>query len=190
MSGSPRSRTAQSKRPSVNACSASSPVPTAVISMSVPPTSSAMLIRWFSSSSTTSSDLTLRSTKPRMFDSESTIVSRVTGFLRCAMAPILLFLGSSSTTETICTGICRVAGSCFSLSSSARPCIPGSWISSVIASGLKRWASASAVSPRVATTPLKPFSRAMSRRILAKLVSSSTIRITLSPGSIESRSSS
>ena len=46
------------------------------------------------------------------------------------------------------------------------------------------------VSPRRATTPLKPVSRAISSRMRAKARSSSTIRNTRSPGWIASRSSS
>ena len=50
-------------------------------------------------------------------------------------------------------------------------------------------ASASARSPRWATIPLKPRSRARSSRICAKAGSSSTIRRTRSPGSMALRSS-
>ncbi len=62
-------------------------------------------------------------------------------------------------------------------------------MSSVRASGLYSRASARAVAPSEVTSPLKPFSRAASRRKRAKPVSFSTISKTRSPGRILSRSS-
>ena len=82
----------------------------------------------------------------------------------------------------ICTGMCRVAGSCLSRSSTVQPCMSGRKRSSVIASGWYSRASASASAPRVATSPLKPAARARSSRMRAKCGSSSTISSTRSPG--------
>ena len=66
MSGSSRSSTMQSKCSRPSASSASAPVATATVLTSPLPTSSMMLWRWTSSSSTTSSFFTRRSTNSRM----------------------------------------------------------------------------------------------------------------------------
>ena len=97
--------------------------------------------------------------------------------------------GSSPTPETMCTGMWRVAGCRLSRSSTVQPSMPGRLMSSTIASGRNSRASASPVSPRSATMPLKPCSRAIASTVRAKSASSSTISTTRSPGSIASRSS-
>ena len=62
----------------------------------------------------------------------------------------------SSTPETMCTGMWRVPGCRLSRSSTVQPSRTGSVMSSTIASGRNSRASARPVSPRSATSPLKP----------------------------------
>src|SRR5439155_520711 len=71
-----------------------------------------------------------------------------------------------------------------------QPSTTGSWMSRVMAAGCSSFARASPVSPRVATTALKPFSRAIPTRIRANFTSSSMIKRMQSPSRRRSRSSS
>ena len=97
---------------------------------------------------------------------------------RAQASPRLLF----SSPEIMCTGMCRVAGSCFSRSRIVHPAISGKPISSVIAPGLNSRASEIALLPRSATRAFSPWSCARSTRMRAKVMSSSTISSTASPG--------
>ena len=73
--------------------------------------------------------------------------------------------GRCSAPVTMCTGMWRVSGWCLRWSSTAQPSIPGSCMSRTIASGLYSCASARPTSPRSATMPLKPRSRAISSTV-------------------------
>ena len=64
-------------------------------------------------------------------------------------------------------GCAASRGACFSRSSTVQPSITGSSMSSMIASGWYSCASARPVSPRSATSPLKPRSRATSSTVRA-----------------------
>ena len=85
--------------------------------------------------------------------------------------------------------MCLVFASCFRRSRMVQPSRSGKRMSRVMAAGLNLYARASAACPVVATRPLNPFSRARSKRIFAKLTSSSTINTDRSPSSIALRSS-
>src|SRR6266545_3101343 len=85
--------------------------------------------------------------------------------------------------------MCRVERSLFSRSRTRQPSMSGSWRSSVTASGTRSRASETASAPRAVTMALNPFSCAMSSRKRAKFSSLSTMRRTLSPGWMTSRSS-
>ena len=65
-------------------------------------------------------------------------------------------------------------GWCFRWSSTAEPSMTGSCRSRMIASGMYSWASARPASPRRATSPLKPRSRALPSSVCASSASSST----------------
>ena len=133
----------QSKWPSVQLLRAPlRPMPTAVISTSSSPISSTMLLRWFSSSSTTSSRFTRLSMNVR--DLAERLVERVLVDRllevgdRAGLEPLLPLV---ECREMMCTGMCRVSGWCLSRSSTAHPSMPGMSMSSVIASGLYSCAS-------------------------------------------------
>ncbi len=154
MSGSPRSSTMQSNCLPCSWLSASAPVPTAVVSRSSPASSVVMLSRWALSSSTTSSRFTGRSTKSVRDLSDAAIESRLAGLVRKSIAPSLSPRCQFSSTDITCTGMCRVAGSCFSRSRMVHPSASGSRRSSVTAVGMYSRTSASAWSARCATIPL------------------------------------
>jgi len=167
-----------------------SPVPTAVTDTSPPSTKAAMLVRWCSSSSTRRRLFTCRSTNSLVRASASNSISRSTGFSRKLKAPACRPRFFWSTTEITVTGMCRVAGSRFSWSSSAQPSMSGSMMSSVMTSGSYSRARSRASLPNEAMTPFIPFSWLSSRRTEANFASSSMMRTTRSPASMLSRSSS
>ena len=112
------------------------------------------------------------------------------GFPRWAIAPESSACCHSSAPEITCTGTSAVTGSALSASNRLQPSESGSPMSSVIASGRKRRASARPCVAVVDTMPLKPRSRANPSRMRAKITSSSMISSTPSEGAIRSRSSS
>ena len=89
-----------------------------------------------------------------------------------------------------CTGMWRVRGLRLRRSSTLQPSTTGSWMSNVIACGWYSLAMDRPVSPRVATSALKPFSRAICTMIRANFTSSSMTSRTRSPSRMCSRSSS
>ena len=95
----------------------------------------------------------------------------------------------ASSVDTTHTGMWRVERSALSRSSTRQPCMSGRKMSSVSTAGWYSRTMARAAAPVEPTTPLKPFSRAASSRILAKPRSFSTISSTWSPGWMSSRSS-
>ncbi len=129
-------------------------------------------------------------TKSEMCVKAPSSASLLTGFSRKAKAPMALPFLLVSVTEMTWTGMCRVRGLRFRRSRIAQPSTTGSWMSSVMAAGCSSLASARPVSPRTATTALKPFSRAMPTMMRANFTSSSMMRSTLSPSRRCSRSSS
>ena len=89
----------------------------------------------------------------------------------------------ASSVEMTQTGMCRVARSFLSRSSTRQPSMSGRKMSSVIAVGLVLARQRQArPRPSDVTSPLKPFSRAASSRKRAKPRSFSTISSTRSPG--------
>ena len=111
------------------------------------------------------------------------------GLINAPIAPIRKPRSRSSSPVIRCTGMWRLWTSSFNLANTVQPFMSGRLISSVMALGLRSWTRASASAPRASITPLKPCSRAVSRRIGLKRASFSTINTTRSPGWIWSRSS-
>ncbi len=88
------------------------------------------------------------------------------------------------------TGVWRTVMSFFRRASTRQPSMSGRKMSSRIAAGWNSFSSVSAGVPCVVTTPLKPWSRALSSSTRAKARSFSTISTVRSPGCTASRSSS
>ena len=144
-----------------SAASASSDEPTATISTSPsPPTSSTIDCRWASSSSTTSNRRTSRLMNDSIPPKTSSSASADAGFWRKAAAPAISAGCISSTPETMCTGMCRVAGCRLSRSSTVQPSSTGRVMSSTIASGRNSRASAR---PGVAAQRHDPLEAALPR---------------------------
>ena len=120
----------------------------------------------------------------------STRSREVSGLAMKPIAPESSARSRASSVDTTHTGMWRVERSAFRRSSTRQPCMSGRKMSSVSTAG---WYSRDHGERRrrrcEPTTPLKPFSRAASSRILAKPRSFSTISSTWSPGWMSSRSS-
>ncbi len=111
------------------------------------------------------------------------------GLATKASAPDSRARSRASSVEMTHTGMWRVATSFLRRSRTRQPSMSGRKMSSVRACGLYSRAMARAAAPSEVTSPLKPFSRAVSSRKRAKPRSFSTISSTRSPGSMWSRSS-
>ncbi len=181
----------QSYRRSSSSASAASEDATAVISTSSPlPISATIAFRWSSSSSTTSRLRTPRAMNCSMEPNAPSRSSFETGFSSTATAPDRsASRWPSAVPETMCTGMCLVAGCRFRCSSTCQPSTTGRPRSRMIASGRYSCASETPWSPRVATIPLKPRLRAIPSSVRANSTSSSMISTTRSSPSISSRSS-
>ena len=138
------------------------------MSMSSCPSSSAMLICSASLSSTTSSRLRARR---RVFLDPRQRRLEPFGRRRLgdeANAPRARPCWRSSSSVTICTGMCRVAGSCLSWLSTVQPSMSGRNTSSETAVGWNSRASASASAPRMRHQHLEALRRAPGRPARAR----------------------
>ncbi len=167
MSGSRRSSTTQSQGSCRRRFKASPPVPAVTISMSSWPSSSVMLICSARSSSTTSRRLRRGFAYSLMRAKAASTPSVEVGLVTKENAPRASPCWRSSSKVMICTGICRVSGFCLSWLSTVQPSMSGRNTSSETAVGWYCLARSSASAPRIATSTLKPFSRARSTMIRA-----------------------
>jgi hypothetical protein len=115
--------------------SACSPVSASTISMSSAPSNSWMLICSARLSSITNNRRRRGWAKSLMRESASAMPSRVVGLVTNENAPRARPCWRSSSSVTICTGICRVSGFCLSWLSTFQPNMSGRNTSSDTAVG-------------------------------------------------------